>query len=104
MGSMHWRGSYWWLTWRDVAGEIHHESARTTDARQAQTMLAIKALPRAEAMVEQLEAIIRGETYHGRGKAERAPAKPCGAGRHRRKAAGNPGTRPRPQATEGGKS
>jgi hypothetical protein len=82
-GSMSWRGCVWRLAWRDPAGEIHYESSRTADAAEAQRIMAVKALPRAQAMVEALERIAHGETYREAGKGSNragpGPVAPVGA-------------------------
>ena len=62
-GSMQWKGRVWQLTWRDPEGKVHYDGSGTADAAEAQRIMAERALPRARAMVEQLERIANGETY-----------------------------------------
>lgn len=62
-GSMAFKGRTWQLTWRDPAGKIHWESSGTADAAEAQRIMANRALPRAQAMVKALRAIIDGKPY-----------------------------------------
>ena len=63
-GSMVFHGRVWWLTWRDIDGKVHHDNSGTGDAAEAQHIMAERALPRARAMVAQLERIAYGEeTY-----------------------------------------
>ena len=57
------RGRVWRITWRDTAGKVHWDNAGTGDAREAQRLLAHRALPRAKAMVKALEAIIHGTPF-----------------------------------------
>jgi hypothetical protein len=58
-------GRVWWLTWRNAAGEVQYENSGTSDAKEAQRIMAERALPRARAAVEALERIANGETYQG---------------------------------------
>lgn len=75
-GSMAFKGAVWWLTWRDENNQVHYDNSGTADAAEAQRIMAQKALPRAQAMLAQLERIANGEeTYQGKGAARRTAAK-----------------------------
>jgi hypothetical protein len=90
-GSMALHGTKWWIVWRDVAGKVHNDNSGTADAQEAQKMLAERALPRAQAMLDTLRRIADGEeTYQGDSPARRKSAQPRKVGRDRGKAAANP--------------
>lgn len=100
-GSMAFHGRNWWLTWRDPEGKVHYENSGTDDAREAQKIMANRALPRADAMLRKLMAIANGEeTYREAGKGKNgkrpgpgsvAPVGPASAAASRK--VGSQGTR-----------
>jgi hypothetical protein len=104
MGSMSFRGSVWWLTYRDAAGKIHYDNSGTDDAKEAQRIMAVRALPRAKAMVAKLERIIHAEARQSHGAAGGSPAKPGRAGGDRRKTPSNPRPRRSPRPEQGGQN
>jgi len=69
-GSMAFHGKVWWLIYRTPDGKIHYENSGTADAGEAQRIMAGRALPRARAMVEALEAIADGKPDQAATEAE----------------------------------
>jgi hypothetical protein len=98
-------GTKWWIVWRDVAGKVHYDNSGTADAQEAQKMLAERALPRAQAMLDTLRRIADGEeTYQGEGAAGRATSKRRTAGRDRGATTRNPRKSTRAEESAGGEA
>ena len=57
LGSAALKGRVWWMAYRDEAGKVRYDNLGTEDSADALRIMAAKALPRARAIVAELERI-----------------------------------------------
>jgi hypothetical protein len=60
-GSAAFKGKVWWITYRDAADEIHYENSGTDNPAEVRKIMAERALPRARAVLAELERIANEE-------------------------------------------